>query len=438
MSYQSNFQAYLAAVKKPFEKVVRIDFLQPDEKSVAFSLGNKTARGYMRDYNTSAFIQSGTLNVSLQNGTRRTCSIKLANVDGAFDFAVNKVWFGDRIRLEMGIVLPDGTPFYIPQGVFVVKDPSTVYSPSERSITYSLTDKFALLDGTMSGRLSYALQIPSAPGNRPKVFEIVSDLLKLSKYTMSATGDPAEYIDPAIPKFTNYFDGRTTTVTYLNGATETVSYDAVTYDLALDNGSTLADAIKELNTLLSCWYGYDAAGRFFFDPSQDELTDTQKPLVWSFTEKDGEFFNFSENLNINDLTNNVVVCGNGLTYANYYGRAYNADPASPTNVNKIGLKTYYETSDNLCSETQCKDYATFLLRRKMMIQSSVTITCGQLFHLRENALVSVKREDKGGETRQYLINSYSLPLADEGSMQISCSAATNDENFHITTEGGLG
>lgn len=437
MSYQSNFQKYLSAVQKPFEKIVRLDFLQADEKSVAFSLGNERARGFMKDYPTNALIQSGSLNVNLQNGTRRTCTVVLDNNDGKFHYAANKLWFGTKVRLMMGLVLPDGTPFYIPQGVFLIKEPQTAYKPNDRTITLSLTDKFAALDGSLGGRLSYAYQIPSTYGSRPKIFEIMQQLLHLSKFTLEETDNPDLYIDPATPKFTNYYNGQTTTVTYTNGETEVIDYDSVSYDLSLDNGSTIAQAFSELNTLIAAWYGYDATGAFFVDPSQDDVDDTQKPILWEFTEQNSEFLGLTETAKTGDLYNNVVVRGNGLHYATYYGRAYDADPISPTNIYKIGLKTFFENASNLCSEKQCKDYAYFLLKRKSLLSTSVSITSGQLFHLRENALVSVRRDDlDGSPTKLYLITAYSLPLADEGEMSITCTGVAEDSR-NYTVEGGI-
>ena len=40
MEYQFSFAKYLKALEKPFRKIVRLEFLQPDG-SVAFSLGNE-------------------------------------------------------------------------------------------------------------------------------------------------------------------------------------------------------------------------------------------------------------------------------------------------------------------------------------------------------------------------------------------------------------
>ena len=111
---------YLNTLKTNFTKVTRLEFLQPDN-SIAFFLDNNP-------YNkrSGAFIQDGTLSVNLQNGQRRTANVKLSNLDHEYDYNVNKVWFGNKLRLKMGLLLPDGTQYLLPQGVFYAKDPEEI------------------------------------------------------------------------------------------------------------------------------------------------------------------------------------------------------------------------------------------------------------------------------------------------------------------------
>lgn len=49
------YAEYLKALTKPFKKLAKLEFLQPDN-SVAFSLDNNYKRGYMTKYDTRAFI----------------------------------------------------------------------------------------------------------------------------------------------------------------------------------------------------------------------------------------------------------------------------------------------------------------------------------------------------------------------------------------------
>ena len=205
----NNYLEYLKAVKQPFKKITKLEFLQPDN-SVAFSLGNQfVKRGYMTKYDTKAFIQSGTLNVSMNNGARRSATITLSNLDSQFDYAINKIWFGNKVRLLMGIVLPNGEDFYLPQGVFYIKQPKNEYASNKKIATFSLVDKWAALDGTLGGVLNQDYIIESVKdGNPVNVFDAMISLLRLSKYSHSHTNDVFSMIDNVEAIFTTYYQNK--------------------------------------------------------------------------------------------------------------------------------------------------------------------------------------------------------------------------------------
>lgn len=119
------FTDYLQALKHPFTKLARIRFLQPDG-SVAFALDNNP-----QNKRSGAFIQEGNLTCNLQNGQRRKADITLSNLDGQFNYNFNKVWFGQQVALDEGLVLPDGTEYYIQQGVFYIDTPTENIFPGQ-------------------------------------------------------------------------------------------------------------------------------------------------------------------------------------------------------------------------------------------------------------------------------------------------------------------
>lgn len=146
-----SYQEYLNKIGGKFQKVVKLEFLQPDD-SVAFTLDNNSNKG-------KAFIKDGSVDINLQNGQRRKATITLANLDNAFDYNVNNVWFGQRLRLSMGIKLKDGTDFLLPQGVFYIQNPQYLLNHNTNTATFNLIDKWAYLDGTLFGNLEATYQI---------------------------------------------------------------------------------------------------------------------------------------------------------------------------------------------------------------------------------------------------------------------------------------
>ena len=409
---QQAYHAYLQALKSGLVKLCKLEFLQPDG-SVAFVLDNND-----RNPRSNAFIQDGSLSVNLQNGPRRQASVTLANLDGAYDYNVNRVWFGQEIRLSEGLVLPNGTEFYLPQGIFLVKDPQEVHQPNRRDVTYQLVDKWANLDGTLFGRLDGIYEIPIGSD----IFVTIASLLEMDR----GNGRP---IDRMTPIFTDYYNGMTTTLPDGSTAGNTVT----PYTLRCDSDTgTIAELILGLNTMLAGWVGYDQTGRFRLDPSQDDILDTKKPIQHTFTPTEAQFLGPTYTVRNSEMFNDVIICGEALNaHPQANGRATNLDPSSDTNVNLVGRKTYRESKPGYYTDDICEAYAEFKLKRMTVLQKSVSIESTQMFHLVENQLVAIRRLDKpGGPIERHLVQGFTRPLARAGSMTIN---AVSVSDFPIAT-----
>ena len=418
------YNEYLKALNKPFRKLAKIEFLNPDG-TVAFALDNQRRKFGKQ---SSAFIQSGSLNVSMNNGQRRKATITLANLDGEFDYNVNNLWFGQQIRLSMGLVLPNGKEFYLPQMVGEIATPSFAFTPSMKTATFPLVDKWARLDGTLGGILPAHHRVE----NGADIFDAISQLLKLSifNYT-SETDDIALQVDNILPIFTQYYNDKF----YQNsqgdsGTSGTLSYLNTPYTIESPTGTTLAQLILDLNACLVGFIGYDATGALRLDASQDDVDDSQKPVMWHFTPKNSILCAVNESVQNTKVYNDVLICGQGLTGYEVWGRAQNVDAKSDTNIFRIGQRTYYESRAEYWNSQQCADLATYLLKRKTVLQKSVDITCGQMFHLIENNLITVERVDKAGApVERHLINSFTIPIGETGNMTINAISVNDIPQF---------
>ena len=412
MSANNNWALYLKALKGDFKKLSKVEFLNPDH-SVAFSLDNNALNG-----RNKAFVQDGTMTVNLQNGKRRVASVHLANLNGEYEYNVNKLWFGQQIRLSMGMQLPNGEDYYIPQGVFYVANPEEVLSPSQRMVTLNLEDKWSYLDGTLFGRLEGIYEVPL----NTNIFTAIQSILQLPR------GNGYE-VDSVKPLFTDYYNSQTTPLP--DGTT--ISDLLMPYTYRCDgDGGTYADIILEMNGILAGWIGYDASGRLRLDPSQDDILDVNKPILWQFTPTEKQFLGATYTIKNKDVYNDIIIEGEGLTeYATVAGRASNYDPQSDTNINIIGQKTYRESAAGYASRRQCEDLAVFKLKRQTILQKSITIEASQMFHLQENQLVTVRRLDKPGfPTERHLINGFTIPIGETGRMTIE---ATSVQEFPVAT-----
>lgn len=403
---------YLNALKDQFVKLAKIEFLQPDG-TVAFVLDNN-----VRNRRSGAFIQNGTLTVNLQNGKRRVADITLSNLDGEYDYNVNKLWFGQQIRLSEGLILPNGEEFYLPQGVFYLSNPEEHFLPKERVVKLNLEDKWSYLDGTLFGKLDGIYEVPL----NSNIFTAINSVLELPRGNGYA-------VDDTVPLFTDYYNNQTTTLP--DGTVISDLLMPYTYRCDSDSG-TYADIILEMNNILAGWIGYDQTGRLRLDPSQDDILDSNKPIQWAFTPDEEQFMGATYTVKNTDVYNDIIITGESLTeYGNVAGRACNYDPSSDTNINMIGKKTYRESAAGYYSRRQCEDLAVFKLKRQTVLQKSVSIKCSQIFHIQENQLVTIKRPDKNGyPVERHLVTGFSRPIAQTGEMTIE---ATSVQDFPIAT-----
>lgn len=428
MPSAKEYLEYLKIISEPDKivKLARLDFLNADG-TVAFSLDNNYKKGYGGYADSRAFLQSGTMTVSLQNGQRRKCDITLENMDGAFDFNVNRLWHGQQVRLMMGVKLSDGTPFLLPQGVFYFETPVLTWKPTERMSEYPLVDKWSYLDGNLFGTLRDSYQIPLGTN----IFEVVQAVLQLSKYTLQETNRKLDMIDCVTPIFTDFYNNRTTTV---NGTTYT--YTIFPELTTIEYGNTYADIIEKCNDIIAGWVGYDKMGVLNILPSENDIADQTRPVLWDFSSESKTFLGFTETVNNGSTYNEVTIVGESTgsdSDTSPVGRAINDDPTSDTAISRIGRKSYVESSDGYYTNAQCEALAVFRLKRITTLQKSVTFTCSQLFHLDENSLVTVKRTDKkGSPVERHLIQSFSLPIEQTKTMTITATAVSDFPE--VTTE----
>jgi hypothetical protein len=437
MANQSErYLRYLDALLNPFQKLTKLEFLQPDN-SVAFFLSNANGyrRGYNPKYQSSALVQQGTLSVSFQNGARRKASITLSDIDNAFEYNVNNIWFGQKIRLSMGLVLPDGTDFYLPQMVGLIKNPQSVLSENQKTVTFPLVDKWANLDGSLFGKLTDTYTAKQSTAEYA-VYTAIANLLKTSIYDHKLTDDINAMIDNIAPIFTNYYDGKNYAVLDGDGSqTRTASMTEIPFDISENGGSNFAQLLLQFNDVLAGIIGYDQTGALRLEPSQTDINDIEKPVLWQFTQRNSTLSQISETIKNDEVYNDVIIVGGGNTDGGIWGRASNDDPNSDTSISAIGLKTYHETKANYFNTKQCTALAEYYLKRKTILQKSVNITSSQMFHLVENQLVSVQRTDKPhNPTERHLINSFSLPIGETGAMTINATSVADIPNFTVTSK----
>lgn len=400
----TNYELYLSSLRQPFQKLVRLRFLNPDG-STSFVLDNDPL-----NRRSTAFLSSGELRCNLQNGQRRTASVTLSNVGQQFDYSINSLWFGHEVALDEGMILPNGEEIYFQEGIFLLETPQDELRPEERTITYNLVDKWANLDGTLFGNLESTYEVPLGTN----VFQPITALLSEDK----GNGIPVDRVSPV---YTDYYNGKTQQLP--DGTTVSVTDSPYTLRVDSDSG-TIADVVLGLTGMLNAWVGYDNTGALRVDPSQDDLLDTAKPVVWQFQFEDFSFLGATHTIKNTEVYNDYIVVGEQLDdYTQPHGRATNTNPQSDTNVQTIGRKTIRESRAGFATNQQCQDLAEWMLKRSSILQKSISISCSQILHINENELVEIIRTDKpGSPVERHLIMGFSRPL--NGTEQMTIDAVS--------------
>lgn len=405
---------YLSSLRRPFTKLCRLRFLNPNG-TTAFALDNNP-----KNRRSTAFIASGSVSANLQNGQRYSASVTLNNADLSFETAVNKIWFGQEVALDEGLVLSNGTEYYRQTGVFLIDNPQEKIDPKTRTVTYHLVDKWANLDGTLDGNLEGTYEV--AVGTN--IFQPMSALLSEDR----GNGRPVDYVTPV---YTEYYNGKTQSLP--DGSVAVMTDSPYTLTVSGDGG-TVAQVLLGLAGMLNAWIGYDHTGRLRIEPSQDDILDTQKPVLWRFSPEETQLLGLAYTVKKEDVYNDYIIVGEQLDdYQQPGARATNEDPRSDTCVGMIGRKTRRESASGYATVTQCADLAEWKLKRSSVLQKAVSVSCSQIMHIDLNSLVEIVRTDKpGNPIERHVIQGFTRPLAFSGVMTITAVSTADFPNATVT------
>jgi len=181
--------------------------------------------------------------------------------------------------------------------------------------------------------------------------------------------------------------------------------------------------------------GYNQTGRLVVNPSQDDISDADKLVLWDLSENEKSLLKVNYSPKISEVYNDIIVVGatNDLNET-ARGRATNNNPESDTCVSRIGRKTLRLEMPNYYSDQICQDYAEWMLKRYAMLSAEVQITCTQMFHIVENQLVTLQRDDKpGSPIERHLVTGFTCPVEQTGSMTINCVSVNDIKDLAQTS-----
>lgn len=405
------YYEYINKLKGNFSPAIKIQWLNKD---------NSVQKEITNEY----IDMSGTLSVNMNNGTRRTCDIKVNNTNGEFPIDISSVWYNQKIKIWTGLYLDDGTPYYFPQGVFYITSATETNTPTGRTVTFQCSDKWCFLDGSLYGYLDGIYIVPLGTN----IYDAITKLLQTSRFTGKNVIDNDEPLENAVdsssPVLSSYYINKT----YTDGD-ETYKAIETPYEIRMDYGKTYADVLLEFATILGAYIYYDVDGRLTIEPTQDDISDASKPILWTFTPDEQEFLSEDSTHDFQTFYNDVIVVGYILNGHQAIGRAQNTNLSSQTCVQMNGLKTKEPYQDTAYyTDEQCNELAAYYLKQLTIKQRSVTITSSPIYHIRENRLVDCIRPYTYVQ-EPLLVSGFSIPIGTTGSMTINATSV-NEFNFN--------
>jgi hypothetical protein len=292
----------------------------------------------------------------------------------------------------MGIKLGEYT-YWVDEGVFVCKDPELNNGDANKTVSIELFDKFALLDGTISGTTESDYEIPVGTN----LYKALRSLLRLPKDNLGNPYDSQMIIFP---------------MKYMN--------EKVPYTIKKTANNTVGEIIIDLANCLSCDVFYDELGRLTFRDNLDDLDFHNRHMAWHFQEKHSEFGNVSRRDEWSKIKNRYIVKGCNINGMQFKGIAENINPASAYNINgNFGIHPEIIEDNLIYSNNLCLQRAQYELKKNLMKNISISMETRYLPHINPNDLVRWSFEEYQYVNEPFIVNSVSIPLNSTSQMSLS-------------------
>lgn len=344
-------------------------------------------------------INSGNFTENYQNGQRKSVNINLINIDGKYTPSINTIWVHDRFRFDIGLEF-DGQVYWFPRGIYILGNPSADHQDSDKQVSLTLVDKFAVLEGK-AGTLEATYEIPVDSD----IEQAIMGILTLD----NGSGYPID-LKPII--YDRAFKGL-----------------KMPYTLSKDAGSTLGEMLLEIGTILNAEVYYNSQGNLCFININETTLDVQKASLWDYSDEDRDYGNATANYDFENAINEVHVVGDNINNKIFSAMAKNENPVSPLCIQRIGRRIEYINDSNIYSDDLAQQRANYELRKFGILKTTMNIQVSFNPLLFVNNLVTITDKYYNLTRERFLIQSISYTIGNESQMTVSCSNIVNFNQY---------
>lgn len=337
----------------------------------------------------------GSIQCNNQQGTRKSCSFTLINVDEKYTIEENHpFWYNRKFRLWLGVTDNTDT-FYFAKGVYITLSADS--DSAAKTVSINGVDKYGQLDGTLKVLASDIYDTTFEIGS--KIDTVVRDILMLDL----GNGYVLDPVEPIID-----YD---------------IGMNKLYKEYTLGAGEYYGSFMTELMTSFGCDIFYNNMGRLVIQRVFNE----DLPYWFVFKSPEYEFSHIKphysdpklngELTGINKVTVSIEEDNTEAT-ASY--TAYNKNPRSPLCYDRIGARVYeqnggiiYISAGDDSADTpavKCKDYAEYILLQETCRSLSMSFSAQVIPHLNEGDIITIKDPQFNLDNEKFIINSISFPL----------------------------
>lgn len=339
---------------------------------------------------------SGRLNITYQQGQRRSLSFSLDNSTGKFtpNGIQGMLWLDSKFKLELGMEFSNGDIVWNSAGIFVVGQPNATRQGGEKIVDVQCYDKFAMLDGTLGGVLEGTYQV--------SVDEQIYRVMQESLLQDNGNGYPID-LKPII------FDSA-----LVNSKTQ--------YTLSKSPNDSFGSLLIDLADMISCDIYYGVDGNLIVRSGIRDISQVNKPTLWTYSDKEWEYLSNVTTYDFTKVKNRVTVCGANVNSETLCVRsAENTNPQSPTRVSLIGVRQYYLEDSNIYSDELAQQRAEYELNKLSILQQTISINSTFMIHLDVNNCIALNDEFFDYYDNRFIIQSIAIPLIPNSTISIECT-----------------
>ena len=346
-------------------------------------------------------LNSGNFTENYQSGQRKSVNINLINIDGKYTPSINTIWVHNKFRFDVGLEF-DNQVYWFPRGIYILGNPSASHQDSDKQVSLTLVDKFAVLEGK-SGTLEATYEIPVGSD----IEKAIIGILTLD----NGSGYPID-LKPII--YDRTFKGL-----------------KMPYTLSKDAGSTLGEMLLEIGIILNAEVYYNSQGNLCFVSINETTLDIQKASLWDYTDTERDYFNANANYDFENAVNEIQVVGDNINNKIFSAMAQNKNPASPLCIQRIGRRIEYINDSNIYSDDLAQQRADYELRKFGILKTTMNINVAFNPLLFVNNLINITDSYYGLDRERFLIQSISYTIGDECQMTVSCSNIVNFNQLEV-------